>query len=288
MHTSWYNRIACLPEGRIPRPSPEQAWGNGAIAGDVPQVSAEAVAEALADFAAQLLAAAGPAPDEIPVSLHARHQETGTQPAVQAEERALTPAAIEFDSHWPGPAGLAGVQVLPVVLLVSPKSRVGSRDGQVQVAFPDGQVQVAFPDGQVQVAFPDGQVQVALPDGQAQVALPDEQVQVAPPDGQVQVALPDEQVQVAPPDGQVQVALPDEQVQVAPPGVFPDALVQSDVLRKWQVGVQDGLRALGGFQVADDQRFVLAPDGAAVAVPVPGEAGSGSPAASVPERGDLR
>ena len=41
--------------------------GNGAIAGDVPPVSVEAVVEAQADFPALLLAAAVPAPDEIPV-----------------------------------------------------------------------------------------------------------------------------------------------------------------------------------------------------------------------------
>jgi hypothetical protein len=80
------------------------------------------------------------------------------------------------------------------------------------------------------------------------------------------------------------VAFPGGQVQE----VLPGGRLQLDVLRELRDETQDGLPALGGFQVVNDRRFASAPDGAAVAVPVPGEPGSGSWAASVPERGDLR
>jgi hypothetical protein len=84
------------------------------------------------------------------------------------------------------------------------------------------------------------------------------------------------------------VAFPGGQVQDAFRDVLPGGRLQLDVLRELRDETQDGLPALGGFQVVDDRRFAPAPDGAAVAEPVPGEPGSGSWAASVPERGDLR
>ena len=91
MHTSCYNRIACV------------ASCSDAIVGDVPPVSrasAEAVAEAQADFAFGLLAAVARVLDAIRVWLDVRRLKACSQADAPAAVPAYFPAGAEADSRW--------------------------------------------------------------------------------------------------------------------------------------------------------------------------------------------